>query len=180
MFIQTAKLKILARFISISLVILGCFFLSSTPAILAQEMPTLRDPLPSWNEGQTKSAILDFVERVTTEDSSDFIPVEDRIATFDNDGTLWAEQPLIQGMFVLSKLKVEIAKDPSLKDQPIFQALLAGDIEYLTTASGAELTELLAAINSGITEEKFEQEVQEFFQAQTHPTLGVAYTELAY
>jgi hypothetical protein len=94
------------------------------------------DPLPSWNNGQTKLAILDFIERVTTEGIPDFIPIENRIATFDNDGTLWAEKPIIQGRFVWSKLKTEIAKNPELKEKQIFQALLSGNVEYLSTASG--------------------------------------------
>ncbi|WP_413166795.1 hypothetical protein ACL6C3_08840 [Capilliphycus salinus ALCB114379] len=143
-------------------------------------MSNQNDPLPAWNEGQAKSAIIDFVSRVTTAGSPDFIPVENRIATFDNDGTLWAEKPLIQGMFVLSKLREKIAEDPSLQEQPLFKALLSGDVEYLNTASGAEISELLAVINSGVPEEQFQQEVQHFFQTQTHPALDVPYTELAY
>jgi len=78
---------------------------------------TASDPLPSWNDGATKQAIVEFVTRVTTANSPNFVPVEDRIATFDNDGTLWAEQPLVQGLFVLKKIKAMAAADPSLQEQ---------------------------------------------------------------
>lgn len=175
--LNVKKIKTFGQFLAVFLLMISFVFASF---VSSQEIPSSLNSLPSWNEGETKSAILDFVERVTTEDSPDFIPIENRIATFDNDGTLWAEQPIIQGMFVLSKLKAEMTKDPSLKDKPIFQALLSGDVEYLNTASGAEVIELLAAINAGMTAEKLEQDVQQFFQTQTHPTLGVPYTKLAF
>ena len=79
----------------------------------AQE--TVSDPLPSWNDGAVKTAIINFVDRVTKEGSADYIPPADRIATFDNDGTLWAEQPVVQGMFAFMRAKKMAEKDPTLK-----------------------------------------------------------------
>ncbi|MCY1082168.1 HAD family hydrolase [Archangium lansingense] len=146
----------------------------------AQAPATREDPLPSWNEGAPKKAILDFVKRVTTPGSPDFIPVEERIATFDNDGTLWPEQPVIQGAFVLAQLQKRVAKEPSLKQKPAVKAALDGDLEYLTRAGEKALMELFAITSANLTDEQFDQEVREFFQTAKHPKLGVPYTQLAY
>jgi phosphoglycolate phosphatase-like HAD superfamily hydrolase len=138
------------------------------------------DPLPSWNDGRVKQAITEFVSRVTTADSPDFVPVADRIATFDNDGTLWAEQPIVQGMFVLTRLKEMAAADPSLNQKQPYKAALEGDMAYFKQAGEEAVMELLAATHANITQEQFEQEVQTFFQTGVHPTLGVPYTQVTY
>jgi hypothetical protein len=138
------------------------------------------DPLPSWNDGAVKQAITEFVSRVTTADSPDFVPVADRIATFDNDGTLWAEQPLIQGMFALAKLKEMAATDPSLTQKPLFQAALAGDVAYFKQAGEAAIMELLSLTHANSSQEQFDQEVQTFFATGEHPTLAVPYAQTIY
>ncbi|GAB4382750.1 MAG: HAD family hydrolase [Elainellaceae cyanobacterium] len=138
------------------------------------------DPLPSWNDGRVKQSITEFVARVTTANSPDFVPVEDRIATFDNDGTLWAEQPVIQGMFVLARLKEMAAADPSLNQEQPFQAALAGDVAYFKQAGEEAIMELLAATHANTTQEQFEQEVRSFFETGVHPTLNVPYTQVTY
>lgn len=138
------------------------------------------DPLPSWNDGEVKQSIVEFVARVTTENSLDFVPVADRIATFDNDGTLWAEQPVVQGMFVLGKLQAMAAADPSLTQRQPFQAALEGDVEYFKQAGEAAIMELLTATHSNMTQEQFQQEVQQFFATGIHPTLNLPYTKVTY
>ncbi len=92
-----------------------------------------QDPLPSWNDGPAKSAIIDFVRKTTTEGSPDFVPLADRIAVFDNDGTLWPENPLpFEVAFALDTAKAAIEKRPELKDKPAYKALASGDIAALT------------------------------------------------
>lgn len=138
------------------------------------------DPLPSWNNGEVKRSIIEFVSRVTTANSPDFVPIADRIATFDNDGTLWAEQPVVQGMFVLEKLQAMAAADPSLTQQQPFQAALEGDVEYFKQAGEAAIMELLTATHTNMTQEQFQQHVQRFFATGIHPTLNVPYTKVTY
>lgn len=138
------------------------------------------DPLPSWNDGRVKQSITEFVSRVTTANSPDFVPVEDRIATFDNDGTLWAEKPVVQGMFVLARLKEMTAADPSLNQKQPFQAALEGDVAYFKQAGEEAVMKLLAATHANMTQEQFEQEVQTFFKTGVHPTLKVPYTRVTY
>ncbi|WP_231510508.1 HAD family hydrolase [Fischerella sp. PCC 9605] len=138
------------------------------------------DPLPSWNDGRVKQAITEFVSRVTTANSPDFLLREDRIATFDNDGTLWVEKPVIQGMFVLDRLKKMAAADPSLKQKQPYKAVLEEDVAYFKQAGEAAVMELLAATHANMTQEQFEQEVRTFFKTGVHPTLKVSYTRVTY
>lgn len=149
----------------------------------ASTSPTLvhaADPLPSWNDSRVKQAIIEFVSHVTTAGSPDFVPIEDRIATFDNDGTLWAEQPVIQGMFVLDKLKKMAAANPSLKQKQPYKAVLEGDVAYFKQVGEKAVMELLAATHANMTQEQFAQEVQQFFRTGIHPTLKVPYRRVTY
>ncbi|MFQ4144013.1 HAD family hydrolase [Chlorogloeopsis sp. ULAP02] len=150
----------------------------SVPLVHGQSTPT--DPLPSWNDGAVKKSIIEFVSRVTKEGSSDFVPVTDRIATFDNDGTLWPEKPLIQGMFVLEKLKRMAAADPSFKKKQPFKAVLEGNVAYFSQVGEEAVIELFGATHSNITQEQFEAETQAFFKKGIHPRFKVPYTQLAY
>jgi len=138
------------------------------------------DPLPSWNDGRVKDAIIDFVERVTREGSPDFIPPTDRIATFDNDGTLWAEQPVIQGMFAFVRAKKMAEKDPSLKNKQPFKAVIEGNQQYLHSMDVNQLLGLVIATHTGMTEDEFEQEARQFFDAAKHPKPGVPVSQLVY
>ncbi|WP_052055719.1 HAD family phosphatase [Myxosarcina sp. GI1] len=139
------------------------------------------DPLPSWREGQIKSAILDFVQQATTKESKGYIPPGDRTATFDNDGTLWCEQPLAQGMFVISLLKKQIKTQPELAELPVVKALLKGDYSYFDRPEAmAELVRLLAEISANISQAEFEPKARAFLETATHPQYKVKYTELAY
>jgi phosphoserine phosphatase len=138
------------------------------------------DALASWNDGKVKDAIIDFVERVTKEGSPDYITPADRIATFDNDGTLWAEQPVIQGMFAFMRVKKMAEKDPSLKNKQPFKAVIEGDQQYLHSMDVKQLVGLVIATHTGMTEEEFEEEAQQFFDVAKHPKLGVPISQLVY
>lgn len=145
-----------------------------------QEAAQPPDPLPSWNAGPAKHAILDFVARTTTESDPEFVPEAERIATFDNDGTLWPEQPLIEGQFALARLRVLAEDDPSLRERQPFKAALEGDLAYIRDAGLPAINELLAKTHADMSTEDFEADAREFFRAAIHPALGRPYTELAY
>jgi hypothetical protein len=142
--------------------------------------PASVDPLPSWNEGANKSAILAFVARITDRDGKDFVPVAERIATFDNDGTLWPEQPVIQGLFVKARVEALTARDPSLAGRQPFKALLEGDERYLAEAGEPAIMALVSATSAGMTDEQYRAEVRRFFRTARHPTLAAPLTDLAY
>src|SRR5437016_5566207 len=118
------------------------------------------DPLPSWNDGATKASILDFVASVTTQGGPDFVPVDRRIATFDNDGTLWIEQPMyIQLAFALDRVKVLAPMHPEWKDKQPFAAVLDGDMKALTASGEQDVAELVAVTPAGMTPAESEQTV---------------------
>jgi phosphoglycolate phosphatase-like HAD superfamily hydrolase len=140
-----------------------------------------QDPLPSWNEGQAKSAIIEFVEKTTTAGSPDFVPPEDRIATFDNDGTLWVEQPLYtQLAFALDRIKTLAPTHPDWKSQQPFQAVLAGDLEALKTEGKHALAEIIAATHAGMTSDDFAEIVTDWITTAKHPRFKRLYTECVY
>jgi len=139
------------------------------------------DPLPSWSEGPAKQSIIDFVTKVTTPGSPDFVPVPERIATFDNDGTLWCEQPMpVQLYFALDRVKALAPQHPEWKTQEPFASLLKGDMK--TAAAGGEhaLMELLMATHTGNTTEEFNTIVKDWIATATHPKTGKHYTEMVY
>lgn len=138
-------------------------------------------PLPSWNEGAAKKSITDFVARVTTPGSADFVPPAERIATFDNDGTLWCEQPMqAQVFFLIDRVKQLAAKDPALGQRQPFKALLAQDHAALHVLGKQGLTELAFTTHAGVTEEEFDQTAQAWFDSAKHPKLGHLFTQLTY
>jgi phosphoglycolate phosphatase-like HAD superfamily hydrolase len=139
------------------------------------------DPLPSWSEGPSKKAILDFVARVTTQGGQDFVPPAERIATFDNDGTLWAEQPLyFQFLFALDRVKMLAPQHPEWKDKEPFASLLKGDTKAVLAGGEKALLEIMAAAHSGMTTGEFEQIVKTWLATAKHPKLKRAYTDLVY
>jgi phosphoserine phosphatase len=138
------------------------------------------DPLPSWNDGPVKQAIIDFVTRATTEGNPGYIPPEERIATFDNDGTLWQEKPVVQAEFLKEQVEARVKEDASLAKRHPFKAVLEGDLALLSTLTEPELMELIAATHAGTTQEEFAREAKAFFQSARHPKLGVPYTQLTY
>ncbi len=138
------------------------------------------DPLPSWNDGQLKKDIIAYVEKVTTEGSADFIPAGDRIATFDNDGTLWAEQPAIQALFAFELAAKMIQKDPALAKKQPFKAIAEKDKSYFDKMTAKGFFDLLLQTHAGMSQEQFEAEAREFFKAFKHPSLGLTAKQLTY
>jgi phosphoglycolate phosphatase-like HAD superfamily hydrolase len=138
------------------------------------------DPLPSWNDGEVKQSIVEFVARVTDPDSPDFVAPEDRIATFDNDGTLWAEHPWVQLYFTLAEAEAAVAADPTLRSQEPYKSLLDQDLDYFKSADEETLTGLLKAVFADRTQTEYEAAIQEFFATADYPPLGVPVTEVTY
>jgi phosphoserine phosphatase len=142
---------------------------------------TMTDPLPSWNAGPAREAIVAFVEATTTPGSPDFVPVAERIATFDNDGTLWSEQPAyFQLAFAIDRSKMLAAHNPELANNPVLQAVISGDREKLAGVSEHDLVQLIAATHSGMTLEEFQGIVKNWFDVARHPRFNVPYTSLIY
>jgi len=138
-------------------------------------------PLPSWNEGPAKQAIVKFVNDVTTQGSPIFVASEDRIAVFDNDGTLWAEQPLyFQLAFMLDQVKASAPKHPEWKDDPAFKALLAHDQKALAAMGPKPVMKLLAIANSGMTTAAYDRTIRDWIATARHPKFDRPYTELVY
>ncbi len=139
------------------------------------------DPLPSWNDGAAKKSITDFVARVTTQGGADFVPAELRIATFDNDGTLWCEQPIyFQAAFALDRVKAMAPKHPEWKSQQPFKAFLAGDKKALAGQGEKGLLTLVEAAHSGMTTDEFAKFVADWLATARHPRFNRPYNELTY
>jgi phosphoglycolate phosphatase-like HAD superfamily hydrolase len=139
------------------------------------------DALPSWNDGKTKQSIVAFVEKVTTQGSPDFVPPAERIATFDNDGTLWAEQPMYsQLFFALDRVKALAPKHPEWKGKEPFASLLKGDVKTALAGGDKAILEIVMATHAGMTTEAFEQTVKDWIAAAKHPKTGRLYTEMVY
>ena len=138
-------------------------------------------PLPSWNDGIAKSAILDFVARVTTEGGPDFVRPAERIATFDNDGTLWCEQPLqVQLFFLIDRVNELAAKDLSMRERQPFKALLERDHKTLHALGKQAVQELFAATHAGMSEEDFDGIARAWFAAARHPKFGRLFKQCTY
>lgn len=139
------------------------------------------DPLPSWNEGPTKKSIVAFVDQVTAEGSPNFVPVAERIATFDNDGTLWSEQPMyFQAFFVFDRIKALAPQHPEWKDKEPFASVLRGDVKAALAGGEHALLEMVMATHAGLTTEEFELIVKEWIATAKHPVTGRLYTEMVY
>jgi phosphoserine phosphatase len=139
------------------------------------------DALPSWNDGATKKAITDFVSRVTVQGGSDFVPPAERVAVFDNDGTLWLEQPMyVQLAFALDRVKALAAQHPEWKDKQPFKAVLEGDMKALAAAGEHGLVELIMATHAGMTTNEFEKITAEWLASARDPRFKRPYTELVY
>jgi phosphoglycolate phosphatase-like HAD superfamily hydrolase len=139
------------------------------------------DPLPSWNDGATKTSIEDFVARVTTEGSDQFVPQEARIATFDNDGTLWAEKPLyFQFVFALDRIKVLAPQHPEWTTKEPFASILKGDIKGALSGGEPALLAIVAATVDGLTTEDYTVIVKDWLETDKHPTSHRLYPDMAY
>lgn len=139
------------------------------------------DPLPSWNDGDSKQAIIDFVTKVTKENSEDFIDEADRIAVFDNDGTLWVEKPIYtQLAFALDRVKAMSAKHPEWQNQAPFKAILADDKEAMAKMTTKDLLQIIGITHSGMTEDEFAKISKEWLANTKHPVLGRTYLQSVY
>ena len=139
------------------------------------------DPLPSWNDGAVKDSVVDFVLRVTTEGSPDYVVPQNRIATFDNDGTLWVEQPLYtQFVFVLDRVKATSNEHPEWKTEEPFKSALDGNIKKLLSYGEAGAIKLITATHSGMSTVEFNDTVSEWLKTAKHPRFKRPYTDLTY
>lgn len=150
----------------------------------AQDKPPAKaavDPLPSWNDGPNRTSIIAFVEKVTKEGGPDFVPVSERIAVFDNDGTLWCEHPMyVQLAFAIDRVKALAPKHPEWKDKEPFKAALEADFKALAASGEKGLVEILMATHAGMTTDEFEQIVKDWLATAKHPRFKRPYTELVY
>jgi phosphoglycolate phosphatase-like HAD superfamily hydrolase len=139
------------------------------------------DPLPSWNDGPAKAAIISFVSDVTLEGSAHFVPPSERIATFDNDGTLWSEQPIyFQLAFALYRVKAMAPQHPEWKNRQPYKAVLEGDMKALEASGQKGLLELVAATHAGMTTEEFDAAVTDWVDNARHPRFKRPYTDLVF
>jgi len=149
--------------------------------LLLLAIPVLADLLPSWNDTAPKQAITAFVEKVTGEGSPDFVPTPERIAVFDNDGTLWSEQPMyFQLRFALDRVKALAPQHPEWKEKDPFKKLLTTPKEEQVAVTMHELMEIVMATHAGMTADEFEQIVTDWITTAKHPKTGKLYTEMVY
>lgn len=148
-------------------------------AALAAQAQT--DPLPSWNVGAPKTAITEFVTRVITANQTDFVPPEERIAVFDNDGTLWCEQPYyVQMAFAFDRVRAMAPQHPEWKTKQPFKAVLQRDVKTVTANGEKGLLAIIAATHAGMTTDRFAEEVKEWIASARHPRFNRLYTDLVY
>jgi hypothetical protein len=139
------------------------------------------DPLPSWNDSAPKQAITSFVEKVTKEGSADFVPVPERIAVFDNDGCLWAEQPMyFQAFFIFDRIRALAPQHPEWKDKEPFASVLKGDVKSALAGGEKALLEMAMATHAGMTGDEFEKIVSDWIATAKHPKTGKLFTEMVY
>jgi len=148
---------------------------------MTEHRANLPDPLPSWNDSAVKQAILDFVTRVTKNGGPDFVPEADRIATFDNDGTLWCEQSFyFQGLFAFDRIKALAPQHPEWKERQPFKAVLDNDMKALAASGEKGLLELVMVSHAGNTTEEFQAIVKDWLDNAKHPRFQRPYHELVY
>lgn len=146
----------------------------------AAAAPVAADPLPSWNAGPTKKAILDFVAAVTREGAESFVPVAERVAVFDHDGTLACEKPLAHGMFLVDRVQAMVERQPEMAHEEPFATLLTGDVEFVRKLGPRFITDLTFAVIAGLPEERLEAEARDFIRTAKHPVFDVPLGETTY
>ena len=152
----------------------GCLLWGLADAAIAQ-------PLASWNDGPAKRAIVKFVADVTEQGASTFVAPGDRIAVFDNDGTLWSEQPMyFQLMFVVDRIRAMAPQHPEWKDREPFKSVLAGDVRAALAGGENAVAEMVAVTHAGMTVDEFEAQVNDWLATARHPRFGRPYTDLVY
>ena len=149
--------------------------------VLAATFTLAAGPLPSWNEGASKKAIISFVEKVTTEGTPDFVPAPERIATFDNDGCLWSEQPMyFQFYFAMDRVKALAPQHPEWTEKEPIASLLKGDVKAALAGGEHALAQIVMATHAGLTTEEFEKAVSDWIATAKHPNTGRLYTGMVY
>lgn len=139
------------------------------------------EPLASWRDGASREAIVAFVGAVTREGTPDYVPPEARVAVFDNDGTLWAEQPMyFQLFFAIDRVKAMAPEHPEWREQEPFRSVLAGDVKAALAGGEKAILQIVAATHAGMTTEEFEQQVKDWIATAKHPVTGRPYTEMVY
>jgi phosphoglycolate phosphatase-like HAD superfamily hydrolase len=139
------------------------------------------DPLPSWNEGATKQSIIDYVTRVTKQGGPDYVAPKDRLATIDNDGTLWVEKPMYtQFVFAVDEVKRQANQHPEWKSKEPFKSVLAGDMKAVAAMGEKGMVEIVAATHSGMTTTDFNETVKQWLATAKHPRFKALYTDLVY
>ncbi len=138
-----------------------------------------KDPLPSWND-PLKGEIIAYVNKVCKDGSPDFVPLADRIATFDNDGTLWAEMPFVQQLFAFYRVKKMVEASPALAKKQPFMAVVTKDMSWFEKGGDKALFELVGATHTGMTEEQFEAEAKDFFATAVYPKRNVPIAKIVY
>ena len=160
----------------LTVIALGFALISSDVA-----MAQTTDPLSSWNDGKAKQSIIDFVAKVTNPKTPDFVPPAERIATVDNDGTLWAEQPMyFQLLFALDRVKELASQHPEWKSQEPFASLLKGDVKAALAGGHHSILEIVMATHAGMTTEEFEKTVKDWIATAKHPTTKRSCTDMVY
>ncbi len=156
-------------------------FAGLIPAPARTQQPAVSEPLPSWNDTAPKKAILAFVAKVTKEGSPDFVPVSERIATFDNDGTLWCEHPMYTELaFALDRVKALADKHPEWKEKQPFKAVIEDDHKALAEAGEKGMIEIMVATHTGMTMDEFQATVKDWIATAKHPRFKRPYTECVY
>ena len=154
---------------------------SAVAALLFASLAFAADPLPSWNDTASKQAIIEFVEKVTKQGSPTFVPTAERIATFDNDGTLWAEQPMyFQLFFAVDRVKALAPQHPEWKTKEPFASLLKGDMQGALAGGEHGLMEIVMATHAGMTTEEFDKIVTQWIDTAKHPVSKKPFTSMVY
>ncbi|MBY6002308.1 haloacid dehalogenase-like hydrolase [Salipiger bermudensis] len=155
--------------------------LSMATAMATLPLAALADPLPSWNDTGAKASIIEFVESVTDPASETFVPERDRIATFDNDGCLWTEQPVyFQALYAFDVLKEKAAEDPAILSTDVLKAAAEGDMETVMANGLDGLLEVINVSHANTTVDAFQADAYDWLTTATHPTTGIPYAEMVY
>ena len=157
------------------------FTLIGTRAETSSQATQTADPLPSWNNTAARKSLVDFVSKVTKKGSVDFVPVAERIAVFDNDGTLWSEQPMyFQLLFALDRVKTLAPQHPEWSTTEPFASLLKGDVKGALAGGEKALMEIMMATHAGMSTQEFEVIVKDWLATARHPVTKRPYTEMVY
>jgi len=179
-FYSYLKEAIAMKFNYLYFITIGLFFLSCESTEVKQ-VETEADPLPSWNDGELKELIIQFVEKTTDIQSNDYVDIENRIATFDNDGTLWSEQPLyFQLAFAIDRIKEMAVDHPEWNEEEPFRSLLENDMDSLKKQGVQAIMKIVTTTHAGMTTEEFTQLVKDWTTESKHPRFDRAYTDLIY